>query len=276
MRRPLLTNQDSVKAINAPLAIFMHLPKTGGSTMRGIIKSIYGPHGARNYSPMKEYLLGKMSEVELRRRELISECDGNSGIRIVYGHIFFGVDAYLRRDCRYFTMLREPIGRLISNYHYRLQHGHCASPRISLDDYASGRSPTAEMRFEADNLQTRLISSESGVPIGAGFGECTPQMLDAAKENLSASMVTFGLTERFDESLELLKEAFGWPGIPSYGRERVTRRYPPAEQTPIPTLEVIRRFNMLDIELYEFGRRLFEERLAAFRLARNHAGAAEG
>jgi hypothetical protein len=101
-------------------------------------------------------------------------------------------------------------------------------------------------------------------------------MLDAAKENLSASMVTFGLTERFDESLELLKEAFGWPGIPSYGRERVTRRYPPAEQTPIPTLEAIRRFNMLDIELYEFGRRLFEERLAAFRLARNHAGAAEG
>lgn len=41
------------------------------------------------------------------------------------------------------------------------------------------------------------------------YGQCSPEMLESAKKNLQ-DFAAVGLTERYNETLILLKRAFNW------------------------------------------------------------------
>ena len=67
-----------------------------------------------------------------------------------------------------------------------------------------------------------------------------------------------GLTERFEESLALMKLRFGWK-LESYSSFNVTRTRPKKRDLPQSTLDLIVERNRFDIELYECAAKLFEE-----------------
>ena len=69
-----------------------------------------------------------------------------------------------------------------------------------------------------------------------------------------------GLTERFDETLILLKREFGWDW-PFYIRDNVTRNKAAREDIPSSTIDIIKEFNRLDIELYEYATKCFNEQI---------------
>jgi hypothetical protein len=102
------------------------------------------------------------------------------------------------------------------------------------------------------NLQCSLIA---GIKSN---GKCEERALDVAKENLAKSFSVVGLSERFEESLMLMAKTFGWK-IPFYENRKVSKTRPQVDPTAI---EMIREHNRLDLELYEFGRKLFEASLA--------------
>ncbi len=60
-----------------------------------------------------------------------------------------------------------------------------------------------------------------------------------------------GLTERFDESVLLLRRVMGWRTLPFYRSQNVNRKKAPIDDAQ---KEVIRAFNRYDIELYEMQR----------------------
>jgi len=183
-------------------------------------------------------------------------------VQVFVSHAGYGVQNYLpdTRRLVYFTMLREPIDRVVSGY-YMYQRKGQIPPDMTLEEFCvSHRKP-------GSNLQTSFLSGyflerhlDGKEPDPAAFNR---EMLNLAKENLRRHVVV-GLTERFDESLLLVQEAFGWPTFRMlHARANVGRNRVAMKQLSAETLAFVSSQNELDLELYAFAKQLFEEQLLA-------------
>jgi hypothetical protein len=236
---------STTKASAEPLILFLHVPKTGGTTLQRIIGRQY-PSDAicmiRRPTPR--------TPAELRERSRTF----SPHAAVIQGHMPFGLHELLARRATYITLLRNPIDRVISDYYFILSrpvhslHETLHSESISLVEFASmGRFPGV------DNLQTRLLSGRGMSPKA-----CTTDILDEAKRNLREHFSVVGLTERFDETLILLKRLFRWRFV-LYVRRNVIRDRPDTRSVDEHTLRAIESSNQLDIELYHYARAMFEE-----------------
>jgi hypothetical protein len=235
--------------------VFLHLPKTAGSTLVRILRRQYAD---------AEWLKGKdlnyFESPEHTREELAKIGDPwPSEIPAVHGHLSLHLRGYFPRETRYMTIVRDPVERTISHFHHAVRQ----------PDFRLRRDippPTLETPIEEalssglipDNLQTRMLS---GVP--PFDGECTEEMLDAACANLD-EFAYVGVTERFDGFLCLLRIELGWRHV-LYRRERVTEDRTQAAELPRKTLEAIRQANQLDRRLHEHAGRLLESRVTPHR-----------
>jgi Galactose-3-O-sulfotransferase len=231
-----------------PALIFLHVPKTAGTTLNRIIDWQYDPRLIFTVDPHRiRATIGHFSALpESRRRRL----------QAVRGHVPYGVHELLPQGATYITMLRDPVTRLLSSYYFILRRPlHPLHRRMKRGHL----SPEDLMRLtpEKQNLQCRFISG-----IGKR-GSCDGQALEMAKQNLKRSFRVVGLSERFHESLLLMIAAFGWK-VPFY-RDRKVARVRPRVDPKIA--QAIREHNSLDVELYEFGKELFEEELRKNREA---------
>lgn len=98
----------------------------------------------------------------------------------------------------------RPVDRVISEHYYRLYKGLQGAqghvPLITVSE---------QMKVgHQDNLQVRMISGQGAM------GEVTQATLEQASENLFTPSMTFGLVDRFTESLLLFSAKFGWQGLP--------------------------------------------------------------
>jgi hypothetical protein len=228
--------------------IFLHIPKTGGTTFRRILK--------QNYSRRKTLTFtGSDYSAAIDRFAQASERT-RARYRLVQGHLYFGLHRFIPGECTYVTWLRDPIARVLSFYsHARTRSDHylhrqLMEERLDLKDLIQQRATP-----ELFDLQTRMIA---GVPNDPDQ-PVDLRALETAKENLSADTMLFGLTEEFDASLVMLGQTLGWV-VPRYVRTNVGReRVDPASVDP-ETLGLIRESNSLDFELYKFARTIFEAR----------------
>ena len=142
-------------------------------------------------------------------------------IHLLGGHLPFGVYQYLPSDSRYITFLRDPVERTLSHY-YRARSVRKRDPipeDLSFEDVLAGGD------YLYDNLQTRMLSGDP-----EPFGEVTQEMLEQAKENLSERFISFGLADRFDESLVLLKRSLELNSI-LYVSQRMTTNRPRTQES---------------------------------------------
>lgn len=178
-------------------------------------------------------------------------------INVLTGHLYFGVHTYLPRPVSYFTILRDPVERVISHYYYVLHEPqHYLFPlaqKVSLREYVIACGSA-----EPNNNQTRLLAGRDLLP---DDGSCMPEMLPVAQENLRKHFRLIGLTEDFDRSLILMKKAFGWRN-PYYNRQNVSRDRPLKTELSAETLETIRSYNELDLQLYQCAKESFQNLLA--------------
>jgi hypothetical protein len=169
--------------------------------------------------------------------------------RVFKGHMPFGLHEILPQPATYITVLRRAVERLLSAYYfmnnYLLHPAYWKFRREgwTLEDFVR-RSPR-------ENVQTKMIA-------GADYdAPCTEKILAKAKENLQRFSVV-GLTERFEESLALIKLRFGWK-LESYSSFNVTRTRPKTRDLPQSTLDLIAERNRFDIELYDCAAKLFQD-----------------
>lgn len=99
------------------------------------------------------------------------------------------------------------------------------------------------------NRQTRLLS-------GTPSGDLGREALETAKHNLERFLVV-GLTERFEETFVLVRRALKLR-VPFYA----TRLVGPPLEISDRAVDLIREQNLLDQELYAFGRDLFSRQVA--------------
>ncbi|PJF40168.1 MAG: hypothetical protein CUN54_06320 [Phototrophicales bacterium] len=227
-----------------PTLIFLHIPKTGGTTFTTIIQ--------RQYKRSEVYAYGP--ETALREAFDALPYDNRANYRLIHGHFGYGFHEKLPQEVVYITLLREPLARAHSHYHHV-----CRTPDHPFHQQAQAMS-FAEFiesgilrRF--DNGMTRMLA---GVDEDLPFGAVSSELLTQAKTNLRDHIACFGLLECFDESIVLLRRRFGWC-IVQYARANVNRERPPI---PLDERRIIEQHNQYDLELYAYAQALFENSIA--------------
>jgi hypothetical protein len=237
--------------------LFLHIGKTASNTLRMIFQRKFPQDAVYRFKG------GTVEDFQksMAALECLSEED-RYRIRYIWGGVFPGMHKYLPQSSIYYSMFRDPVDRVISEYYWVLQrrtnlaHNEVVSKNMSLEDYVKNGV------WRAWNCQTRMIRRVPEVsPPGDGPVLLSTNDLEIAKAILRQHFVV-GLTERFDESLILLKRAFGWRTKNIlYVKQNVSRNRPPKDKISSETVKLIEDHNELDIKLYEFVKRMFEEQL---------------
>jgi hypothetical protein len=227
-----------------PVVLFLHLPRTAGTTLVRVIERQYPPHAVLAlYDCSVGEEIGRIPPDRLDR------------LRAIVGHFPFGAHRFLARSSTYVTVLRDPIDRVISHYCFvrgdPTHYLHATARQMSLSEYVVSCDLA-----EPNNDQTRLLCGEYEGSVPA---RCTDAMLPAAKSNLREHFAAVGLTEDYDRSLILMKRLLGW-SYPFYVRQNVTPQRLRREHLPDDTLRVLQAYNRLDMELYRDARALLQER----------------
>lgn len=239
------------------MLIFVHIPKTAGTTLRTILSTRCRPRRSFTF-----YERGRHRE---RLALLQNQLSSGRVPGLVTGHVGYGLHGELPASCRYVTMLREPVARVVSMYHHIRRHPNHHYFRdvssMSLPEYV--RSGVDE---SARDSQTRFLSGvkwDNELARGDwlfNYGDGGPEaMLERAMENVGRNILVTGVTERFDESLLLLREALGWG--PMY-YARLNRAGGGAGPRASPgELDIVAEHNQLDLRLYAYALGVLEEKL---------------
>jgi hypothetical protein len=240
-----------------PLVVFVHIPKTAGTTLAAVLRTNEpGKRYRRVANVFKGGSGGAKTSVEYVRLRREGELDG---VHLISGHFPLGVRDHLPKDreLRCCTILREPVDRTISHY-FNIREA--AKRRTGQKQWALPPMPEGASLEDAveggylyDNLQTRMLS---GAP--DPFGEATDEMLERAKHNLAEELVTFGLTERFDESLVLTRRRLGLRTVLGQVSARVNPQRPRGKAIPDDMRAAAERCNQYDLELYRYAEGLFD------------------
>jgi hypothetical protein len=242
--------------LDPPTLIFLHIAKTGGSTLQRIIRKNVEPslvlavpnEGPRGNRPPREDTI----RVFMKRPE--SE---RAAARLVQGHTIFGIHEAIPRPSTYFTILRDPVALTVSHYRFVRRH-----PRHFLHEVASSLTlrefVESGWSLETDNSQARAISGDRETP----FGSCDRTMLDLATANLQSRFSVVATTERFEEMLGMLYLEFGWARL-GFIPANVSPGYQRKEEIDRSTIRLISELNAVDRELHAWGNRSMDRRIAA-------------
>lgn len=233
--------------INYPV-IFTHVPRSGGITLNSIL---------RNNFPASRQFAFYITEHKGSGKKALSDFEAlpdkeKKKLQLLTGHMDFGLHRYYDTPCTYLTLFRNPVSRILSYYTYIVKsdihylHNTVVRNRMQLKDILE-----AKISIEFDNAQVRQISGIQGVKCG----QCTPAMLEKAKENLDKYYPIFGITEKFNESLVLLKKYFDFPA-PYYTSLNKSKSKEPVKASD-ETVQAIKESNYLDMQFYEYARQKF-------------------
>ena len=232
----------------AEALIFLHIPKTGGSTLYKILE--------RHFSPAETVTLDTPGVA--RFKTLPAAKRGR--YRLIQGHMHFGLHRFIPRASTYITFLRQPAERVLSFYYYaRSTPDHYLYPLLTTGRVDLRTLLGRELTSELCNFQTRALAGDEWEDPQRIV---TRDALERAKANLGSHFSVVGLQEEFDASLLLLGRAFGW-NLPFYVKENVTKEKPPNASMDVETRKLVEETNSLDVELYEYARNLFHEQCRA-------------
>lgn len=230
--------------------IFLHIPKTAGTTLIKVLD--------RHYPAHRVYSLGLDAHAAVKAFKMLPLAERQQ-IRLLRGHMPFGLHSDLPQPSTYVTVLRDPIERVISEYYFILR-----TPQHYLYDVVVKNKMSLKALLESEvalmmnDGQTRLLS---GVWGEIGFGDCSAADLALAKQNLSQHFSVVGLTERFDETLLLLKRTLGWRRSIFYRRQNVDANRPNRHALDAGTLALVAEVNRHDLALYAHAQTLFTAQL---------------
>jgi hypothetical protein len=255
---------DSIRAATGePRLVFVHVPRTGGATLKTFLGNYGRPRSPGNY------LIGP----ERTRDGVEALARGLGPWRVAAGHVPLGLfRRCLPSKMRYISVLRDPVNRVLSHYQFhkadgnqRLVWEHLATLERRLlgsagtrQDLRVGRDGDGSLEEGLrrrvclyDNLQTRFLYGGESL-----FGELPGDALDRARENLR-QLWFVGITERLDESMVVLGRKLGFGAAP-YKIRHVTGDPPQLEGAGARLRELICEQNQLDLELYRYARDRFD------------------
>ena len=224
--------------------IFLHIPKTAGSTLSNIL--------SQNYRRRRIYTIDGRDPAGYWDRFRLLPAKERNSYACIRGRMRYGIHQFVDHECRYFTFLRDPIDTVVSHYYFARKksthHLHQKAIELSLEEYVR-----QGITKDVNNGMSRKLSGYAD-PVR---GEPREPDLKLAKDNLRTHFTVVGITERFDQSLILLKRAFNWMSIFYQSRNINPHRQKISELSP-KTVDVIREYNEMDTQLYKYANKRLE------------------
>lgn len=242
---------------------FPHLQKTGGTSLR-----FYLEHHFDHHAVCPIYRMDRLQEAPA------ASLDQYQFFR---GHLFYDfVRQLIGGQLLCFTLLREPVARLISNF------DHLKRVWRSIKGYSSHQiqmfhhqtlpefleEPLPEILARIQNRQAKMLgktfdrTQEYNRPIPNKLLYDENFSLESALNNLNC-FAFVGVTERFQDSLFLLAYSCGWPPLLNPHRLNVTPNRTSREMLSNDTVEKIIQMSQSDIKLYHHAQNLFKHRYTA-------------
>lgn len=225
------------------MLFFLHIPKTAGSTLNYIIKNNYRERAREIRWHWTTWLSKEELRDRLRKLDL-------SDSKLIHGHFVYGIHELVEKDdSKYVAFVRDPLSKALSGY-YHIKRDTKANFHA---DYASGSVDgylLDDRILENDNSLTRRLS---GVGDGVPYGKVTKIHFNEAIENINKRFVSVGITEQFDESIELFRK-LGVISKVYYWRQNVGSKRS-ANDREKPSESTVKRFreqNRLDYQLYTY------------------------
>ena len=209
------------------IILFTHIGKTGGMSLHEILLARFPPDEMIGHKAERDFFYS-VKYLALGQVGCIS------------GHFGYGLHAMLPRTVRplYVTILRDPFERLRSLYWYRPE----LREKVTFEQFV--RSPN---RWR--NMMTEYVCGFAYEPSAA-----------LAMHRLARDYACFGITERFDESLDWICPTLNL-GEPAYARLNITEDKPEMDEDERPRLRaLLEAEDAEDFILYREANRIFDAR----------------
>jgi len=184
---------------SSPAILFMHIPKTAGTSIREAIVTNYKESEiAYLYPDPPGFLVNDLRLLPLDQR---------SHFRLVAGHFQYGVHDFLPQKSTYITFVRHPFARVVSHYLSLLQtHSSLLSEGDSLLSLEAALEQNRTVNL--DNVLVRFFSGVDEKDLPPGMVDQT--VYDVAIHHLKTNFAFVGHQECTDRSYAAMSDLFGW------------------------------------------------------------------
>jgi len=246
------------------LVYFLHIPKTAGTSLVNILENQF------NYNCIYR---------ETIYPELFKNFPSNlSDYKLIRGHFGYWITKLLTKKPIILTMLRNPREQIISLFNHQLRafkkgdkyslikknhknitdvlkdpklilnfrNHHIRHLTLDIDVPRRTNSLREDNHEVMKTLRPKLNSNSQG------------ELLEIAKDRLK-NLTFFGLTEKFEETLQLLYYTFAWYPVRTVPKLNINPNKS-EENLSSETEDLIQKYTKEDQELYEFAEPIFESR----------------
>lgn len=235
------------------MKVFIHLPKTAGTTLLNVLSTQVYFNKFKLLQPTKDtHPKEFLDNVEAQLEKVIQS---NDGTEVVGGHFGFAAHPDLSDPSNYFTILRNPVDRVISEYYFMKYKGMYYEKLINEEELDIIRYLNHPETVYLNNLQTRLIS---GVTYNSG--DLVDEGIYQRALNNLKQFAAVGITEKTDDTLALFYHNLRWRRLPYQLRVNVNDQRPD-DIVSNEEIEAIKEREKYDIALYEEALLIFENQL---------------
>jgi hypothetical protein len=253
------------------LAVFHHFPKTAGTSLLRLLRENYGPDEL-----LELYKHDELAVHDWSFRKLLNSLSDaeRAKIRCLAGHSVQYAIPVLEQPFRAFTLVRDPVDRVVSTFHYLIGtptvkgRGQTVAESIrergwTLADIFrtfggrqwSSIEPEEKIFLPLFNGHVRSILGPHRRVPRLDLGEAGAPEEGRVREKLEEILGRYyvlGTVDDYEASLERFAGVFGWTKLPVH-RERVTAERPGLDELDDELVELIRTYNSLDAELHRIA-----------------------
>src|SRR6266404_4826938 len=191
---------DTEKVSRAKPVLFLHIPKTGGSSFLTALGNIFGERRVRRLRCAEEMARAQIDRIVSNEIQDI-DC--------LVGHFPIHVFANYLDTFRPFTILRDPVDRVMSLFRFLKRAPQSETKRLELregfgfDDLIESRVP--EIYAQTRNLMCRMLcgKEEMNDPLAAAFWQPGDPGLLVDQAMATLRTIDFGLLEDMPSTLAL-------------------------------------------------------------------------
>jgi len=250
------------------MLIFHHIGKNGGTSLRNILKKNYQAEELIElYGPNR-------GSVEWYRNYYHAlSATQKSAIRCIAAHsahFIIPVLEELTQPFQVFCLLRDPVDRVISWYHFALsmaESGKGGAGQVGkilkqlnwkVEDIYLNLGEGTENSSELHQTFKYFFNGQARTILAPHVSTNELKYLSAPSndnedkvQNIMQQYYIVGIQERFKESVEYFAHQFGWKNL-SYVKTNVSQTRQKLSELPEELVTLIRTYNNIDVKLHNF------------------------
>jgi hypothetical protein len=240
--------EQAVRATGHERVIFIHLQKTAGTTAVRYLQRFFAPGRFMSHGDCLDIPRSKLRDYDF-----------------ISGHFGFDYVEDILAGSYSFTFLREPVGRVVSQYTFLNQAPASEKTdrfplfgigrRLTLEEFVS--STNEEVTTVVENMQAwQLAFSYSSESRQRYRSVSDDELFARAKTNLD-KLNYVGFQETFGQDLAAILEDLGLPNSGKWGRLNGTPKPVRVESLNPATRAIIEARVAVDLRLYDYARKTY-------------------